>query len=164
MRTRAGVLAAAGLVAAAALGPAASGYVEAVWQDADFAGATLSATTLPVPVVDSCTLTTGGVQSTMVVNWHFPSGTSLQVPANLDVAVSGGGLLDPVLGPLVPNSLNTTGSGPSYTTTATVASLGLGSVAYEVSLRSKQGANWVSAWAVARGTKPALGSASCAPS
>lgn len=156
-------MAAGGLLVAVVFGPAAAGGVEAVWQDSDFAQGAVSAATLPVPVVDSCTLTTGGIQSTMVVNWHFPSGSTLQVPANLDVAVSGGGLLDPVLGALVPNSLNTTGSGPSYTTTVTVSSLSLGSVAYEVSLRSKQGTNWVSGWAVARGTKPALGSATCAP-
>jgi|GEM_PF-3014917 len=158
-----GALATAGLLAAAVFGPAAAGTTEAVWQDSDFAKAALSAATLPVPVVDSCTLTTGGIQSTMVVNWHFPSGTTLVAPANLDVTITGGGLLDPVLGALVPSSLGTTGSGPSYTTTATVASLSLGSVAYEVSLRSKQGSNWVSGWAVARGTKPALGSATCAP-
>ena len=157
-----GVLAAAGL-AAALLGPAATGATEAVWQDSEFTSAALSASTLPTPVVDSCTLTTGGVQSTMVVNWHFPAGSSLQAPANLDVAVAGGGMLDPVLGALVPSSVGTTGSGPAYTTTVTVASLSLGSVAYEVSLRTKLGTNWVSAPAVARGTKPALGSATCAP-
>ncbi|WP_120521675.1 hypothetical protein [Arthrobacter celericrescens] len=158
-----GILAAATLLAAAVFGPAAAGNTDAAWQDSDYAEAALSAATLPVPVVDSCTLTVGGIQSTMVVNWHFPSGTTLQAPVNLDVTVSGGGLLDPVLGVLVPSSLGTTGSGPSYTTTVTVASLSLGSVAYEVSLRSKQGTNWVSSWAVARGTKPALGSATCAP-
>jgi hypothetical protein len=134
---------------------------EAAWSDRETAKATLEATTIPKPVVQSCVLTTGalGINPVVTVKWNFPAGTGYVAPANVNYGVSEGAVLSNVTVALLGQGVTTSGPVSGTYTTAFSGSLlaGLLGGSYGLYLRSVDASGWRSAWSGSTASMGLLG-------
>lgn len=92
---------------------------EAAWVDREVAAATVSALTVPPPVIDSCSGSSAalGLNPTMTLVWHLPPGP-YTVPTNIRYYGAPGGLLPGLLNPLLGFANTVPGPGAGqYTST-----------------------------------------------
>ncbi|KJC64060.1 hypothetical protein [Agreia bicolorata] len=141
---------------------------EASWTDQEFARTTLTATTIPNPVIQSCVLSPGtlGTNPTITMKWNFPAGTGYAAPANVAYAVAEGGLLSNLTVALLGQGITTSGpvSG-TYTTTFSSSLLGglLGG-SYGLYLQTVDATGWTSGRAGATAAMGLVGAnPTCAP-
>ncbi|KQO11244.1 hypothetical protein ASF06_00795 [Agreia sp. Leaf244] len=141
---------------------------EASWAEKEVAQTTLTATTVPKPVIQSCVLSPGtlGTSPTITVKWNFPAGTGYAAPANIAYAVAEGGLLPNLTVVLLGQGVTTTGPvAGTYTTTFAASVLGglLGG-SYGLYLQTVDATGWTSVRAGATATMGLLGAnPTCAP-
>ena len=150
-----------GVILVAGWGASHLEHTEAAWSDREMAKATLEATTIPKPVVQSCVLTTGalGVNPVVTVKWNFPAGTGYAAPANVAYGVSEGALLSNVTVALLGQGVTTSGPVAGTYTTAFSGSLlaGLLGGSYGLYLRSVDATGWRSAWSGSTASMGLLG-------
>lgn len=158
----------AGLVLVAHWGGSSTEATEAAWTDQEFGRTTLTATTIPRPIIQSCVLSPGtlGANPTITMKWNFPAGTGYAAPANVAYAVAEGGILSNLTVALLGQGVSTSGpvSG-TYTTTFSSSLLGglLGG-SYGLYLQTVDTTGWTSARAGATAAMGPLGAnPSCAP-
>jgi len=157
-----------GVAVIAAWGAGRVDETEAAWTDRESVRTTLTATTIPKPVIQSCVLSPGtlGANPTITMKWNFPAGAGYAAPANVAYAVAEGGLLSNLTVVVLGQGVSTSGpvSG-TYTTTVSSSILGglLGG-SYGLYLQTVDTTGWTSERTGATAAMGLLGAnPTCAP-